>query len=143
LTGTGRRAATFRELLYGNSSTMSAQTSQKIGGLSTMISARKIKANRENARASTGPRTANGRARSAKNALRHALSLPVCSDPALSKAVEALALEIAGADALMEIQESHAKSPMRKSIFAECAVRAITLLREVLAKGPICRWTGR
>jgi len=41
---------------------------------------RKIKANRANARASTGPRTARGRARAARNALRHGLSLPRPSD---------------------------------------------------------------
>jgi hypothetical protein len=64
-----------------------------------VTSARKIKANRENARASTGPKTMHGRASSAGNALRHALSLPVCSDPVLSEAVEALTREIAGADA--------------------------------------------
>jgi hypothetical protein len=59
----------------------------------------KIKANRANARASTGPQTAQDRARSARNALRHALSLPVCSNPALSEEVETLARAIAGPDA--------------------------------------------
>ena len=43
-----------------------------------LTSDRKIEANRANARASTGPKTAQGRARTARNALRHALSLPVC-----------------------------------------------------------------
>ncbi len=70
-----------------------------------MTSDRKIKANRANARASTGPKTAQGRARAARNALRHGLSLPVYSDPALSEEVEALAREIAGTDANAEIQE--------------------------------------
>ena len=70
-----------------------------------MISTRKIKANRANARASTGPKTAQGRARAARNALRHALSLPVYSDPVLSEEVAALAREIAGPDASAEIQE--------------------------------------
>jgi hypothetical protein len=70
-----------------------------------MTSARKISANRANARASTGPKTANSRARSARNALRYGLSLPVHSDSALSEEVEALAREIAGPDAAAEIQE--------------------------------------
>ena len=70
-----------------------------------MTSDRKTKANRANARASTGPKTARGRARAARNAFRHGLSLPVCSDPALSEEVEALAREIAGTDAHAEIQE--------------------------------------
>ena len=70
-----------------------------------MISAHKIRANRENARASSGPKTAAGRARSARNRLRHALSLPVSSNPALSEEVAALAGEIAGPAAKADIQE--------------------------------------
>ena len=70
-----------------------------------MTSARKIKTNRENARASSGPNSAHGRANSTRNALRHGLSLPVYSDPALCEAVEVLAREIAGAAADVETQE--------------------------------------
>src|SRR6478609_4452400 len=69
------------------------------------MSDRKIKANRANARASTGPKTAQGRVRTARNALRHGLSLPVCSNPALSEEVEALAREIAGPSANAETKE--------------------------------------
>jgi hypothetical protein len=65
----------------------------------------KIKANRANAQASTGPNTARGRARAARNARRHGLSLPLYSDPILSEEVEALACEIAGADANAEIRQ--------------------------------------
>jgi hypothetical protein len=70
-----------------------------------LTSERKIRANRANARASTGPQTTLGRARAARNALRHALSLPVCSNPALSKEVETFAREIAGPGANAEMQE--------------------------------------
>ena len=70
-----------------------------------MTSEPKIRANRANAQASTGPKTARGRSHAARNALRHALSLTVYSDPALSQEVEALAREIVGADANSEIQE--------------------------------------
>jgi hypothetical protein len=70
-----------------------------------VTSERKSRANRANARASTGPKTAQGRARSARNATRHALSVSVHSDPVLSEAVEALVREIAGADADTEMQE--------------------------------------
>ena len=70
-----------------------------------MTSERKIRANRANAQASTGPKTARGRSRAARNALRHALSLPVYSDPVLSEEVEALARQIIGTDANPEIQE--------------------------------------
>ena len=70
-----------------------------------MSTAGKISANRANARASTGPTTAQGRARSARNARRHGLSLPVLVDPDLSQEVEALAREMGGANASSEIQE--------------------------------------
>ena len=64
---------------------------------------RKIRTNRANAGASTGPKTKQGRIRSGRNALRHALSLPIYSDPALSEEAEALAREIAGKDANAEM----------------------------------------
>jgi hypothetical protein len=70
-----------------------------------VTSERKIRANRANARASTGPKTAQGRSHTARNALRHALSLPVRSDPALWEEVETLARQIAGTDANVEKQE--------------------------------------
>ena len=70
-----------------------------------MITARKAIANRANARASTGPKTARGKARSVKNALGHGLSLPILADPTLSQEVEALASEIAGLGADPEVQE--------------------------------------
>ena len=61
-----------------------------------MTTLRKIQANRANARASTGPKTAPGRARAARNARRHGLSLSVFADPTQSEQVETLAREIAG-----------------------------------------------
>jgi hypothetical protein len=68
-----------------------------------VTSERKIRANRANAQASTGPKTAQGRAHAARNALRHALSLPIYCDQDLSGEVQALAREIAGTDANVEI----------------------------------------
>jgi hypothetical protein len=65
----------------------------------------KIRANRANARASTGPKTKLGRARSARNALRHALSIPVDRDPILFEEIELLARRIAGPAATTEILE--------------------------------------
>jgi hypothetical protein len=70
-----------------------------------MTSTRQIWSNRANARSSTGPKTAKGRVRSARNPLRHGLSLPVLSDPTLSRDVAALAGQIAGTNAGPEIQE--------------------------------------
>ena len=70
-----------------------------------MTSERKIRANRQNARASTGPKTANGRARSARNALRHGLSLSVLLSAALCRDVDALARELAAPDAKAHVLE--------------------------------------
>ena len=70
-----------------------------------MTSTRKITSNRANARSSSGPKTAKGKGRSARNALRCGLSLPVLSDPTLSQEVTVLERQIAGADAASEIQQ--------------------------------------
>ena len=58
-----------------------------------MASEKQISANRANAKKSTGPRTAAGRAKSSRNAYRHGLSVPMQPHP---QAVEALAKAIAG-----------------------------------------------
>ena len=68
-----------------------------------MTSARQRTANRTNASLSTGPKTAKGKARAAKNALRHGLSLPVLGDPVLTAEVENLARHLAGAKANGEV----------------------------------------
>ena len=68
-----------------------------------MTSERKQKANRANARLSTGPKSANGKARSAKNALRHGLNSSVLSDPCLAEEVERMAHRIAGERAGSEL----------------------------------------
>jgi hypothetical protein len=55
---------------------------------------RKRAANRRNARASTGPRSAAGKARVAQNALRHGLNVAVADDPLLTEEVERIARAI-------------------------------------------------
>jgi hypothetical protein len=69
-----------------------------------LTSDRKIEANRANAQTSTGPKTRHGRARSARNAFRYGLSLPVQSEQALCEEVRALARQIAGPYASAHIQ---------------------------------------
>jgi hypothetical protein len=68
----------------------------------------KIDANRANAKASTGPKTARGKTRAAQNALRHGLSLPILEGQALSVEAESLAREFAGEGATLENLE-HAR----------------------------------
>ncbi len=60
---------------------------------------RRRRANRANARLSTGPKSKAGKAHSSKNALRHGLNLPIWSDPALAPEAEKLARRIAGDNA--------------------------------------------
>jgi hypothetical protein len=69
-----------------------------------MASERQVKANRANCKASTGPKSAAGKSRAARNARRHGLSIPVMSDPQLSADVEVLAREIAGENASAEMR---------------------------------------
>ena len=64
-----------------------------------MISARKLFTNRANARASTGPRSAAGKARVSRNARRHGLTVRSAANPACVPEVVALARRIAGPDA--------------------------------------------
>ena len=60
-----------------------------------MASERQIEANRRNARSSTGPRSASGKKRSSKNALRHGLSRPLFGAE-FTRELETLARQIVG-----------------------------------------------
>ena len=60
-----------------------------------MTSDRQQRANRANAKSSTGPKTAAGKARAAQNAFRHGLNVSVRSDPLLAE-IEAMARKISG-----------------------------------------------
>jgi hypothetical protein len=97
-----------------------------------MTSELKIRANRANAQTSTGPKTARGRSHAARNALRHALSLPVYSDPLLSEEVEAFARQIIGTDANPEMHE-----PARRVAEAQIDLRRVRHARHQILSQPL------
>ena len=70
-----------------------------------MTTDRQQRANRANAKSSTGPKTASGKSRAAQNALRHGLNVSLLSDPALAPEVETMARKIAGPRADAETLE--------------------------------------
>jgi hypothetical protein len=67
-----------------------------------MTSLRKIEANRRNARASTGPKSREGKQRSARNARRHGLAVPILSEPQASAEVAKVARILIGPDPTSE-----------------------------------------
>ncbi|GAC1558059.1 MAG: hypothetical protein NVS2B5_20450 [Beijerinckiaceae bacterium] len=60
---------------------------------------RRVRANRENARRSTGPKTSAGKKRSSQNALKHGLARPLSASPQLAIRVAELAEALAGPQA--------------------------------------------
>jgi hypothetical protein len=67
-----------------------------------MATEKQIAANRENAKRSTGPKTAAGRLMSSRNAYRYGFSCPLPFDPATLAKVDALAHALAGKEADQE-----------------------------------------
>jgi hypothetical protein len=61
-----------------------------------MTSARKIAANRRNASHSTGPRSAEGKMSSRRNAFKHGLAMPMVRDPAEQAEIERLTTALVG-----------------------------------------------
>jgi hypothetical protein len=61
-----------------------------------MTSLKQIAANRRNATRSTGPATAQGKARASRNARRHGLSVPVYRAPAVAADIGKFAVQLVG-----------------------------------------------
>jgi hypothetical protein len=94
-----------------------------------MISSRQREANRRNATRSTGPRTSAGKAASRLNARWHGLATPLGWEPGISREIEHLAVEIAGARCeLIDLA--------RRVAEAELELRRVRRARLLLAKFP-------
>ena len=92
-----------------------------------MVNERRAQANRANARRSTGPTSAAGKARAAQNARRHGLSQDILADPALGQDVEDLAQRIAheaGRPDLIDLARRIAEAQMDVQRIREFCQRA-------------------
>jgi hypothetical protein len=83
-----------------------------------MPSDRQLAANRANARKSSGPRSASGKKRAARNALKHGLNTPM-SGAAFAREVEALARQIV----------DHAEDPLQMAVARDAAEAQLELAR--------------
>ena len=93
-----------------------------------MATEKQIAANRANAQKSTGPKTAAGRLKSSRNALRHGLSCPLPLDPAMSAKVEAIAQALTGEGASEDQVTSAAKfAEAQLELLRIRAIRAETM----------------
>jgi hypothetical protein len=111
-----------------------------------MASEKQLRANRENAKRSSGPRTAGGRLKSSRNALRHGLSLPLIADPVASMKARQIAQMLVpeGADdmramAAVEVAQAQAQllrvAAARSKLLAnlDFASANLTRLRRLVA----------
>jgi hypothetical protein len=93
-----------------------------------MTTERQIRANRENARLSTGPRTVEGKAQSSRSAFRHGLSIPVLAGSGrFSEEVENLARGMVDGYSSPTLLES-----ARRGAEAEVDLRRIRQVRSEL-----------
>ncbi len=100
------------------------------------VSAAKRAANRRNARRSTGPRTATGKARAARNARRHGLTVSPVTDPAFMREAAALARAILqmGTDPESQSPESQAPTSPERLRAMQIAIAHVQVLQARRAK---------
>ena len=97
-----------------------SRQSEKCG----VTTACKTESNRANVRASTGPKTAEGRARSARNARRHGLSLPFFPIPYVRKRQTNWRTRLPARTPTPKSRSSLVESQKHRLIYAACVVCA-------------------
>ncbi len=90
----------------------------------------RARANGQNARLSTGPRSKTGKTRSAKNALRHGLAVPLDALPEFDPKVAQLTALIAGENA-----GAHRRELARQVARAEVDLQRVRQARMMLLRG--------
>ena len=99
-----------------------------------MTSPKQIAANRRNATRSTGPVTAQGKARASRNARRHGLSVPVYRTSAVAADIREFALQLVG-DAASRTEIDLARAAAEAQLELVRIRREKQLLLEVLMSG--------
>jgi hypothetical protein len=90
-------------------------------------------ANVANAKASTGPRTRAGKARSSANGFRHGLNVSIWDDSTLANCAEKLAMKIAGTNAAAETLVGARAIAEAQFLLEKVRARRIRLLQSVPA----------
>jgi hypothetical protein len=98
-----------------------------------MASEKQLRANRENAKRSTGPKTPAGRLRSSQNALRHGLSRPLASDPAASMKAHQMAELLVAEAGDMQVMAAVEMALAQAQLLRVAAVRSTLLASLELA----------
>jgi hypothetical protein len=91
-----RRADPRQTARFGSRQKPARRTIAITDGVATVTSLKKIAANRRNAARSTGPVTAQGKARASRNALRHGFSVPVYRASAVAADIGEIVLQLVG-----------------------------------------------
>lgn len=94
----------------------------------------RTRANRLNAQRSTGPKTPSGKARSARNALKHGLSIPVEKLPAFDEEIEKYFCQIADRN-----MSRAAKMESRALALALVEIERVRHLRQSIYNSPLTR----
>jgi hypothetical protein len=98
-----------------------------------MTSQAKIDANRRNARRSTGPRSAAGKARACRNALRHGLSVRASYDQAAAAQIEEFAVELCPASTIPEERDLALRAAEAEVDMSRLRQAKVNLVNEVAA----------